>query len=327
MPQSDSYPRELKKMSKMNTSFGFAAALILVFASASANAQATRTWVSGVGDDVNPCSRTAPCKTFAGAISKTAKDGEISVLDPGGFGQVTITKSITINGTPGAGYGSILVTAAGTGVIINITDPNDIRRQVRLNWLDINGASTAANGIRILNTGLANSVVIVENSVIDGMTTRGISDERASGGKLFVNNTMIRNIGQSGIVTLPSSGSTKIDSLISNSQVKNAAGAGVAINNGGKSMIVNSAFSGGNIGIDAEGAGTEVTADHVTVSSNNTGFFTGSGGVIRLSNSNVSFNTTGVNGTVNSFTNNQFVSSPGGTITPIGSPTNATGWQ
>src|SRR5438477_3797204 len=47
-------------------------------------AQATRTWVSGVGDDVNPCSRTAPCKTFAGAISKTAGGGEIDVLDPGG---------------------------------------------------------------------------------------------------------------------------------------------------------------------------------------------------------------------------------------------------
>jgi hypothetical protein len=61
-----------------------------------AHAQATRTWVSGVGDDVNPCSRTAPCKTFAGAISKTAAGGEINVLDPGGFGQLTINRSISI---------------------------------------------------------------------------------------------------------------------------------------------------------------------------------------------------------------------------------------
>src|SRR5438045_9124950 len=60
-----------------------------------AQAQATRTWVSGVGDDANPCSRTAPCKTFAGAISKTATDGEIDALDPGGFGAVTVTKAIT----------------------------------------------------------------------------------------------------------------------------------------------------------------------------------------------------------------------------------------
>src|SRR3712207_3107698 len=86
----------------------------------SAQAQATRTWVSGVGDDVNPCSRTAPCKTFAGAISKTAAGGEINCLDPGGFGAVTITKSMTIDcrGT----QGSILSALAPTGVNVNGTN-------------------------------------------------------------------------------------------------------------------------------------------------------------------------------------------------------------
>ena len=74
---------------------------LLLTAATAAHAQATRTWVSGVGDDVNPCSRTAPCKTFAGAISKTADKGTINVLDPGGFGAVTITKSITIDGAAG----------------------------------------------------------------------------------------------------------------------------------------------------------------------------------------------------------------------------------
>src|ERR1700755_3119247 len=87
-----------------------------LLASAPAHAQATRTWVSGVGDDVNPCSRTAPCKTFAGAISKTAAGGEINCMDPGGFGGVTITKSITLDCT--ATLGSILASST-TGVIIN----------------------------------------------------------------------------------------------------------------------------------------------------------------------------------------------------------------
>src|SRR5580765_4515215 len=95
--------------------------LVFVMAAAfatSASAQATRTWVSGVGDDANPCSRTAPCKTFAGAISKTAAGGEIDALDPGGFGAVTITKAITIDG--GApGNGGILTSPGGTGVIVN----------------------------------------------------------------------------------------------------------------------------------------------------------------------------------------------------------------
>src|SRR3954471_3545021 len=79
----------------------------------SAQAQATRTWVSGVGDDANPCSRTAPCKTFAGAISKTATDGEINCLDPGGFGGVTITKAITIASEVEAG-----VLVSGVNAII-----------------------------------------------------------------------------------------------------------------------------------------------------------------------------------------------------------------
>ena len=81
-----------------------------------ANAQATRTWVSGVGDDANPCSRTAPCKTFAGAISKTAAKGEISVLDPGGFGALTVTKSITLNGD---GTLAGILSANVSGIIIN----------------------------------------------------------------------------------------------------------------------------------------------------------------------------------------------------------------
>jgi hypothetical protein len=135
---------------------------------ASAAQAQSRTWVSGVGDDLNPCSRTAPCKTFAGAISKTAKDGEISVLDPGGFGTVTITKSIYINGTHGSGYGSIL-NAATNGIIINITDPADVRKAVRIRSLDINGVSTGVNGISIL----AANNVWVEDSVIDGNTGNG----------------------------------------------------------------------------------------------------------------------------------------------------------
>ena len=314
-------------MQKIVLPFGIAAAaVVLLLASAPANAQATRTWVSGVGDDVNPCSRTAPCKTFAGAISKTARNGEISVLDPGGFGAVTITKSITINGTPGAGYGSILASLVN-GVIINITDPADTLRTVRLNWLDINGAGNGLNGIRILNTNLAGTKVIVENTNIDGFTGRGISDERSNGGKLAVANTALRNLGGSGVVALPASGSIKIDVSLDHVHVYNALG-GVAINNGAKAMISNSVFSGNSIGIDSEGAGAEVSADNVSVSGNTTGFFTTGGGIIRLSNSNVSFNDTGISGTVNSFTNNRFVSNgAGGTLTAIGGPSNPTGQQ
>jgi hypothetical protein len=88
---------------------------MLAFSSV-ASAQATRTWISGVGDDVNPCSRTAPCKTFAGAISKTAVGGEIDCLDPGGFGAVTITKALTFDCNSGA---SSILSGATNGIVIN----------------------------------------------------------------------------------------------------------------------------------------------------------------------------------------------------------------
>src|SRR6266702_7508405 len=107
--------------------------LALLFLAAPAQAQATRTWVSGVGDDANPCSRTAPCKTFAGAISKTAAGGEIDVLDPGGFGAVTITKAITLDG--GGGQVASIVVAGTNGINV-AAGVNDI---IVLRNLSING--------------------------------------------------------------------------------------------------------------------------------------------------------------------------------------------
>src|SRR5918998_1157588 len=148
-------------MSKLRLTLNIFGALVFtLLVSSAAQAQATRTWVSGVGDDVNPCSRTAPCKTYAGAISKTAVHGEISTLDPGGFGAVTITKSITIEGTAGQGYGSILHSAT-TGVSIafsSFTAVGETQKSVRLRNLNINGsggsnaASSGLRGIRILGS-------------------------------------------------------------------------------------------------------------------------------------------------------------------------------
>jgi hypothetical protein len=122
---------------------GFATAFLLALP---AQAQATRTWVSGVGDDANPCSRTAPCKTFAGAISKTAPGGEINIIDAGGFGAVTITKSITISAE---GFTAGVLVAGSNAIVIN-AGPNDV---VVLRGLDIDGGpptSPGLNGIRFL---------------------------------------------------------------------------------------------------------------------------------------------------------------------------------
>jgi len=161
---------------------------ITAFASL-AQAQATRTWVSGVGDDVNPCSRTAPCKTFAGAISKTATGGEMNTLDSGGFGTIIIKKSITIDGT---GSLSSILAAGTTGITIDITDEKEVAKTVRIRGLSINGAGTGLQGIQVI----AASRVSIEDTVIDGFKTNGLN---VAAGQVFVRNTTISNNGGAGI--------------------------------------------------------------------------------------------------------------------------------
>src|SRR6202790_1343767 len=137
-------------------------ALFAVIFVSLANAQASRTWVSGVGDDVNPCSRTAPCKTFAGSISKTAAGGEINCIDPGGFGALTITKSITIS----CEIGTAGVLVAGTnGIVVNAAS-TDI---VTLKGLDFDGVGTGLSGISILSA----ATVHVRKSMIRNFKAGG----------------------------------------------------------------------------------------------------------------------------------------------------------
>lgn len=155
----------------------------LMVSSSIAHAQASRTWVSGVGDDANPCSRTAPCKTFAGAISKTAANGQINVIDPGGFGGVTITKSITIDG--GGMYSGVLVS--GTNAIIVNAGANDV---VTLRNLNIQGFKTGINGIRFL----AGKALHVEKCQIFDFSNYGIDFEPTAGmTELHVADTIIRD--------------------------------------------------------------------------------------------------------------------------------------
>src|SRR5207237_8336657 len=192
-PKTSTERKRRLQMNKFRFTIKVLAIAIFMFAFASiSQAQATRTWVSGVGDDVNPCSRTAPCKTFAGAISKTATGGEIDCLDPGGFGAVTITKSITIDGTTGAGFGSIL--AAGfNGVIVNVTtNPSTavvILRNLYINGTR-NGSSIGINGIRYL----AGNKLIVDHCTIFGFGTNGIdANMTTAGGNLEVNDSVFED--------------------------------------------------------------------------------------------------------------------------------------
>jgi hypothetical protein len=184
-------------------------------------AQATRTWVSGVGDDVNPCSRTAPCKTFAGAISKTASGGIIDALDPGGYGAVTITKPITIegNGTLASGL------ASGTnGVIVNITTGTNKDVVLRNLLLDGSGTTLGLNGIRFI----AGDSLTVENCSIEQFSNAGIQFEPTGTARLNVSKTTITAMVTHGIHVRPAVGGVARVSIWESDIVKNATGITIA---------------------------------------------------------------------------------------------------
>ncbi len=272
------------------------ACFALVVGTASlAQAQATRTWVSGVGDDANPCSRTAPCKTFAGAISKTAAGGEIDVIDPGGFGAVTITKSITIDGN--GALAGILTTGGTSGVIVN-AGANDV---VILRNLSIEGAGSGANGIRVLNA----SQVHVENCTIQNFTTNGII-ANAAAGTLFVTDTTVKQIGDQGIYV--QSGRAVLNRVTAHGN-----GAGVIGGIGTVVTVKNSTASGNEIGFASAFSATSVINIEDSVASHNVqGVLVNMGATARLSNVSL-FNNT-ANGMYNdgsghliTFGNNRFV--------------------
>jgi hypothetical protein len=209
----------------------FMAAIFAMFAlAAPASAQATRTWISGVGDDVNPCSRTAPCKTFAGAISKTATGGEIDCLDPGGFGAVTVTKAITLDCGGGIGGQAGSILASGTnGVTINCAAANCF---VKIRNLTINGiqqsGSPGLSGIKFLNGG----ALIVEHVGIFGMG--GTTDNNAGvdfepgntqagdTAKLLMLDVEIQNGLGDGVLVKPLNGGSGTAALVRVSCMNNA---------------------------------------------------------------------------------------------------------
>lgn len=277
----------------------FTVLTFFLLGSAFMSAQASRTWVSGVGDDANPCSRTAPCKTFAGAISKTAAGGEIDALDPAGYGAVTITKGMTIDGGGGQ-VASVLVS--GTNGIVVQAGPSDV---VILRNLRINGIGTGINGIRFLS----GKALIVENCDIFGFTNNGI-DIASSGGQVFVTGTSTTNNGRAGLEV-----ESTVNTFVSISKSNFELGT-YGVYSGSNSRITvtdSNAFGNSSVGfIAAAGSGSaELSLANCTAASNNEGIQAGGSAAVskvRVSGVALHGNTVGfqtsTNGTISSFGNN-----------------------
>ncbi len=279
-----------------------------------ASAQATRTWVSGVGDDVNPCSRTAPCKTFAGAISKTAAGGEINCLDPGGFGAVSIIKSMTIS-CPYTEGGAL---AGGNGITVNMPASTDV---TVIRGLDIFGVNPPTNGVRFVNQGSLH----IEDSVIrrfNAANSAGVSVANTGAMALFITNTTITGNGNGatggGIVIAPAAGGS-IKAVIHNSRILDNANVGIKVDsaattslNGLLTSISDTLIAGNPTGLNAAGGGTgnNIMVTDSVITMNGTGVNTnGSTAVVRMGTTNISGNQTGVTasggGQNRSYGNNQ----------------------
>lgn len=287
-----------------------AAAAVVLLTALDAHAQATRTWVSGVGDDANPCSRTAPCKTFAGAISKTASGGEINVLDGGGYGAVTITKSITIRGDNDEA--GVLVSGT-SGIIVN-AGPAD---NVTLSGLDIEGVGTGLNGIRFI----AGKALHVRNCRIHGFggsPGHGIAFAPGSAADLFVTDTVISDNADVAIEVVPTGSGGATVSLFNVHAENNRTGfrGNGTQTTGSIFMTIKNSVVSGNSGAginatDSGGGSVQLMLKDVVSANNGRGIrVDGAAAIVRVGDSVVTGNslegTSAVNsGTVASYGQNQ----------------------
>ena len=285
---------------------------------APAHAQATRTWVSGVGDDANPCSRTAPCKTWAGAISKTANGGEIDALDPGGFGALTITKSITIDGGGGQ-VASVLV--AGTNGIVVAAAATDIIHLRNLRFDGLRGAGNAnagLNGIRFIS----GAQLTVDNCDIFGFNNNGVDVALGATGVLLVRNSTFRNMGVNDINVTTTAG-TAAATVVNSTFIGNlASSGGVLAGTNSVVTVSHSDLSNLQAAVGASGNGI-LTLDNSLISRNGTGVVSQAGTTVNVTNNTLVNNVTAfsVAGTFASAKNNVIgfgnaTGSPNQTITP-----------
>ena len=273
-------------------------AIVILAAASLSQAQATRTFVSGVGNDADPCSRTAPCRTWSGALIKTFINGEIDALDPGGYGTLNITKSVTIDGGTGSGWGSTLASGT-TGFTVNIAvNANDPLRQVFLKHLSINGTGpTGAVGTRTGTNGInyiQGSSLTIEKCQIFNFTTTGILVNLTNNGTLKVSDTSISSIGGDGIRMTTTVG--QVTAAIENVDIRDCGSDGIEVGNRVRAAIRDTVLTHSAIvGIRSNGTDNFLNIDDVFVSYSTTGLQASAGSTFRVSDSMITQNATGLN--------------------------------
>ncbi|MEY2502410.1 MAG: hypothetical protein QOI07_2744 [Verrucomicrobiota bacterium] len=294
---------------------------LLVGFSTGVFAQATRTWVSGVGDDVNPCSRTAPCKTFAGAISKTAEGGEIDALDPAGYGTLTVSKAMTVDGGTGSGWASVLNSGGIAGFTVNITTGTHVNDAVViLRNITIQGASQAPslgglNGINYVKA----AQLFVKDCHIENQTGTGVKVNLTGTGIIYLENTDLSNVA-TGISMTTTAGTAVLEA--SHISVQGNTN-GLTLTSNALAFVADSFFSR-NIGGNAMQAGNTciLVVSDTKLYSNSTAINAVAGSQVRINASQIFDNTNGLAGNASSFQSggNNKLGGNGASVAPTGPP-------
>ena len=278
-------------MTKYGITIKALASLIFALALCSTAQAQSRVFVSGLGSDANPCTRTAPCRTFQQAHNVVAAAGEVVVLDAAGYGQVTITKSVNIIGD---GVYAGVTVPSGDGITIN-----SATAEVALRNLTINGLGTGTNGINVTSV----ATLHVEGCVISGfgvLNGNGIRvNLTADGGHIFIKDTIVRNNGGDGIFITTSTG--RVRASIDNCRSERNGSIGFFVFNDSRVTINRSVASGNPAGGfsatsagSSSGATTEVSCEECVSSNNGQGFevnaLTGTSATIRVSHSTATNN-------------------------------------
>jgi hypothetical protein len=284
--------------------FAAALALAATLPAVQAQAQSPRTFVSAAGSDTNPCSFAAPCRHFQAAVNATSAGGEVDALDPAGYGPITISQAVTIEGQ---GWSYIAPPTGGNGITINAVSGNVAIHGVSINGVGIGGPTT---GIQFTSGGR----LTVEDSVIRNFKGSGIEVQPSTPIQLYVSNTLLSDNQNHGIEV----GSSHVAGVaLSHVRIEGNSDSGLSFVSSGAGSAINATVSdsvvtgnsGDGIAAGAAGGSTSVMVRNCTISNNG---FNGleadfAGTTIWFTRTSVTGNANGWSGAVLTFGDNEIV--------------------
>lgn len=262
----------------------------------SAQAQTTATFISATGTDAGTCTLTQPCRNLTFALTQTATNGIITMLDSGTYAAATITKGITIQAAPGVA--AVIEATSGNALTIGVGTTNF----VTLRNLQIEGGGTGNMGIQSSSAG----GVQIENCTIRNFANVGIQ-LTGNAGKHSVTNSVVQHCNVGIVIAITTGSATTSQALLDGCRIEKSGSIGISVvangtNNKVRTVIANTTTTSNvNHGLSISGNATSTTdaiLENCLVANNGTGLSSSNNGTIRVSNSIITGNNLGISGMV-----------------------------